>query len=227
MKTNAWVRLLPIAVVLGVALPAAAYRYPLSSTAIRDAYFQGTSNRAQGHLLAEYTPAPPEFSSALYRSSVEIETPYIQDAERARAAYNYTAEDAEEVFLARPPALLYVHVRIRRGHAELRSPEVTVIQAGTQLMPSSVEHWPYYAYSRHGRGPAIGEHVDLEFRADKITSSPLTIQIKTADNQHAETTFDLGKLRQDLRRVSNWAPGVTPSPWPLRTCWNWALLCGL
>lgn len=195
MKTNAWITLLSIAIVLGVALPAAAYRYPLSSIAIRDAYFLGTSNRAQGPLLAEYTHALPEFSSGMYRSSVEIETPYIQVAERARAAFNYTAEDAEEEFLAKPPALLYVYIRIRRGHAELRSPEVAVIQDGTQLTPSSVEHWPIYVYSRYGRGPAIGENVNLKFPADKITSSPLTIRIETADNQHAETMFDLFRLR--------------------------------
>jgi hypothetical protein len=41
----------------------------------------------------------------------------------------------------------------------------------------------------------VGEHIELEFEAAKIESSPLTIEIDTLDGQLAETTFDPAELR--------------------------------
>jgi hypothetical protein len=40
-----------------------------------------------------------------------------------------------------------------------------------------------------------GERIDLEFPADRIDSSQLTIRIDTPDSQHGETVFALASLR--------------------------------
>jgi len=180
---------------MAVAAPALAYEYRLSSTAIREAYFLGSStNGTERELLAEYTHTLPEFK--VYVSSVTIETPYLQVAERARTAYNYTAQDAVQEFLAKPPSLFRMRVLVCRGHAELRPLKVTVVQGGTELVPSSIQHSAHHSSSgRIGRTPVIGERVELEFPANKIESSLLTVEIDTSDRQHAETTFDLAKLK--------------------------------
>ena len=41
----------------------------------------------------------------------------------------------------------------------------------------------------------MGRHVPLKARAEKTDSSGLTITIDTPDGQHAETTFDLARLK--------------------------------
>jgi len=64
---------------LAVALPAAAYDYPLSSTAIRDAYFLGTR---QGGLTPQFLAAYSHFVSELHQGSctseIRLETPFLQ-----------------------------------------------------------------------------------------------------------------------------------------------------
>ena len=40
-----------------------------------------------------------------------------------------------------------------------------------------------------------GERIDLEFPANRIDASELTIRIDTPDDQHAETVFALESLR--------------------------------
>ena len=59
------------------AAPALAYEYPLSSTAIREAYFAGTSTDwTYREFLGEYTHTLRELRDSGYISSVGIETPY-------------------------------------------------------------------------------------------------------------------------------------------------------
>jgi hypothetical protein len=117
-------------------------------------------------------------------------------AEHAREAHNYTAQDAVRDFLAKPPPVLRVRIDVCRGRTERQSPSGKVIQNGTELGPSSLEHSPHGAAARHGRAPAVGEHSELEFEAAKIESAPLTNnRDRHADGQHDEATLDLAKLK--------------------------------
>jgi hypothetical protein len=177
-------------------LPAFAYQYPLSSTAIRDAFFLGTSTRGSGGCLpGAYTHAVPELKAGAHTSLVRIETPYIQIAEHACQALNYSAQDAEAEFLSKPPSIFRVQLDICFTNKESQSVKFSITQNDRELAPSSVERSPYFAGGRYGPSPIIGEHVRIQFEADKIESAPLIVKIETPDGQRATTTFDLAKLR--------------------------------
>jgi hypothetical protein len=177
-------------------LPAFAYEYPLSSTAIREAYLLGTAtNGTSQDFLAQYTHTLPELKVGAYTSVVRIETPYVQIAEHARQTVNYKAQDALADFLSTPPSVFRVQLDICFGHKESQPVKFRITQNDKELAPSSVEHSPYFAGQRHGPSVIIGEHVKLQFEADKIESTPLTVEIETPDGQHARAAFDLAKLR--------------------------------
>jgi hypothetical protein len=188
---------LPILIFLLTAamLPALAYEYPLSSTAIREAYFLGTSMRQEGCLIGAYSHALPELRAGVYTSAARIETPYFQIAKHACETANYSAQDALEAFLSKPPSALRMQLDICFGRKESQPVKFRITQNDKELAPSSVERTPYFAAGRYGPSQVIGEHVKLQFEADKIESTPLTVEIEAPDGQHAKTTFDLAKLR--------------------------------
>jgi hypothetical protein len=190
-------RLRRLAILLALAtLPASAYEYPLSSTIISEAYVLGTSTlRAGGCVAAAYGHALPEFKAGAYVSAVRIETPYVQIAEHACQAVNYTAQDAEAQFLSNPPTVFRMQLDICFGYEQSQSVKFRIIQNDRELAPNSFERSPYFERGRYGPSKLIGEHLKLQFEADKIESAPLTVEIETPDGQHATTIFDLAKLR--------------------------------
>jgi hypothetical protein len=180
---------------LPIVLPVFAYDNPLSSSSIRDAYFLGTGqSSAEVDFLKEYTHALPKLSISPYTSLVRLETPFSQIAEHARLALNYHVQDAEQEFLGKP-AVLRVQLDICDGHNEPAHVRFKITQNDKELVPGAVERSPWIERERYGTPPVIGEHVKLQFEAEKIEPSPLTVEIETPDGQHAETTFDLAKLR--------------------------------
>ena len=101
-----------------VAQPVAAYEYPLSSTAIRDAYFLGSGDPVKlGNFLEQYAKHYPVAKSGQYVASIRFETPYYIIAEyvsQASALASYHAPDAEQEFLGKP-GLCRVRVEIYYG----------------------------------------------------------------------------------------------------------------
>jgi hypothetical protein len=177
-------------------LPGFAYEYPLSSTTIREAYLAGSAtNGAREGFFSQYTHTLPELRLGTFASAVTIKTPYVQVAGYSRRAVNYKSQDAVADFLSKPPSIFRVQLDICRGHKELDSVKVKITQSDKELAPSTVEHSPYFAEQRHGPSVVIGEHLKLQFQADKIESTPLTVEIETPDGLHARTMFDLAKLR--------------------------------
>jgi hypothetical protein len=181
---------------LVVASLAFGYDYPLSSTAIREAYLLGTAtNGASEDFLAQYTHTLPKLNMGTYTSDVRIETPYVQVAEHARQTVNYSAQDALKDYLSAPPSVFLMQLDICFGHKESQSMKFKITQNDKELAPISVERSPYFAGGRHGPSQVIGEHVMLQFEASEIESSPLTVEIETPDGRHTETTFDLARLK--------------------------------
>jgi hypothetical protein len=188
-----------------------AYEYPLSSEAIRDAYFLGkasTNKRAES--LAKYTVYLPMPKSGPYVAVVVFETPYVIVTERtARALSGYFAQDAEEEFLGKP-AICRVRVRIYLTSSyswQLPSPPGTVrfrpddfwrefsirlVQDGQEITAKASSGSPLYSLDV---GVLTGAEVGLEYDAAKIQSAPATVEVDTPDGQHVQTTFDLTKLR--------------------------------
>ena len=82
-----------------------AYDYPLSSEAIREAYFIGNRrDKSAADFIQKYTHHFPVPDSGPYVAMIQLETPYAQIVERAEQAVNYHAPDAVQEFLGRPAA---------------------------------------------------------------------------------------------------------------------------
>ena len=196
MKTQ--FKLLAALLSLILASPARAYDYPLSPSAIREAYFLGTRQGSVGpDFLARYGHRIPKLSAGTCTSGMRIETPFLHVADYASKAVNYSAQEAMRDFYDRPGVLrMYLDICYRVEAPPPNSITIKVIQNKKEIAPLSDERTPYAEPADEGSYfPSNGERVRLDFTAKKIDSSTLTIQIATPDGQHAETEFDLQTLR--------------------------------
>ena len=190
-------RVLALAMSLLNARGACGYDFPLSDSAIRDAYFLGSKGPGQGQaFLGEYTHAVKELNVDGCTSAVSLETPFAHVAIHASKTLNYSAQDAVKEFLGKP-AVFRMHLDIcyLEGAAE-NAIKVTVLQNEKSVRWTSENRSAYYPPSDESTQVSNnGERIDLEFPADRIDSSELTIRIDTPDDQHAETVFALESLR--------------------------------
>lgn len=181
---------------LAVTLPALAYDYPLSSQSIRTAYLLGKGSGSAGtHFLAEYSRTLPGLKVGAYTSVVRIETPFTHVAEHARETLNYDAQDAVKEFVDKP-SVFRAYLDICYAPIKAKPIKVRFLQNDKEIASASDKREPYYPFQdSESVAPSIGEHIELEFKPEKIESSPLLIEIDTPNGQHVETTFDLAKLR--------------------------------
>ncbi len=190
-------QVLAVILSLAVALPIGAYDYPLSSTAIRDAYFLG---RRQGGLgtefLAEYQRSIPSLRVEQFISFARIETPFVQVAVQSSRKLNYSAQDALEDFRDKPLDFR-IHFEIcYMPDAPPDAVKIKLIQNRKEILPDSVERSGFYAPADvYTRLQSIGEVVDMKVDAAKFDSSSLTIQIDTPNDQHTKVEVDLRALR--------------------------------
>jgi hypothetical protein len=190
-----WIILL---IVLPLAFPVRAYDdIPASASAIRDAYFLGTR---QGSLtpefFASYAHWIPELKEGTCTSRARLETPFLQVADYASTATNYSAQDAVHQFYGKQ-MVFRVHLDIcYEPNAPLNAVKIKVIQNKREIAPFSAESSPYVPrVDELATLPANGEQVLLEFKSKQIDSSTLTILIDTPEKQHAEVDFNLQTLR--------------------------------
>jgi len=183
---------------LFLALPVSAYDdIPASASAIRDAYFLGTR---EGSLtpafLARYAHWIPQLKEGTCTSQVRLETPFLQVADYASKASNYSAQAAVRQFYGKP-MVFRVHLDIcYRPNAPLNAIKIKVIQNKKEIAPLSAESSPYVPRADELAAlPANGERVHLEFKSNQLDSSTLTIRVDTPDEQHGEVDFDLQALR--------------------------------
>jgi len=81
--------------------------------------------------------------------------------------------------------------------------KIKVIHNRKEIAPQSEERSAYYpATDEYTHMPSIEEQIQLRFNAKKIDSSGLTIQIDTADGQHAEVEFDLRSAESPVRSIA-------------------------
>jgi hypothetical protein len=180
-------------------VPAAAYDFPLTSSAIRDAYFLGTRQAGQGlAFLPEYTQFIPTLTvGAGLVSRVHIETPFFQAAGYASKSINYTAQDAVRDFHDKPVVLrMVLEICYRVDAPSPNSIKIVVQQNDKEIVPKSDERSAFFPVTDpYTRMPSVGEIARLEFDPQKFDSSTLTILVDTPDGQHAAAKFDLFRLR--------------------------------
>jgi len=187
------------AMALLFACPAWSYDFPLTDSAIRDAYFLGTRQAGMGDdFLAQYTHFIPTLRvSESLISRVRIETPFLQVAAHASRTLNYNAQDAVKDFYGKPAVFrMTLEICYMVDAPKPNSIRITVTQNEKQIVPQSDDRSAFFpATDPYTPAVDIGEIVDLEFDPRKLDSSTLTIQIDTPDDQHAKTEFDLQTLR--------------------------------
>jgi len=191
-------RLVTVALGLLLALPAGACDFPLSSSAVREAYFLGKQQTGLGtDFLAQYSRLIPELKVAPYISRVRIETPFFQVAEQVSRILNYSAQDAVEDFYGKPAVLrMYLEICYEADAPLPNSVRISVIQKNKPIAALSEKRSAFFPRSdAYSRVPNLGEKVTLEFDPGKFDSSALTIQIDTPDGQHAECVFDMQAIR--------------------------------
>jgi hypothetical protein len=212
MRPGSRLRLPVFLLVLGVALPALAYEYPLSSTSIRDAYFVGkrTSSRGSDY-FQKYTHFFPALETSAHVQAISVETPFEQVAKRSGSALNYSAQDAEQEFMDKElPFCVLVTVDLAGLEPQpapldpqfIGSPvpdlwvnfDVQLVQEKAIPAKSRRVYLLYSDASADINGVS-GAVLELDYDSELIDSADTTVKVKTADGQHVETTFDLTQLR--------------------------------
>jgi hypothetical protein len=190
---------------LAIGLPTLAYEYPLSPTAIREAYFLGTGPKGtEGDLYAPYVHNLPIPEKPPPVSFVTLDTPYLQIAEHARDTPNYHAQDAEKDFSGKPMKfeiysdIYYRPKRPNQPASEGPSHDVKLrmIQHDKEIATRLVQSWKLNTFRDAATSAeSIGEHLQIECDAEKIDASDLTIEVDTPDGQSVETMFDLTTIK--------------------------------
>ena len=214
-RWSRWI-LLP-AIALAALQPAlASYTYPLSSEAIRDAYFLGKRNDEQtAAFFTKYVHSLPAPQSGPYVAAIGIDTPFSSIVRRTQAASDeYHAQEAEQEFLGKPGTFgVFVQICFTQTFPDPSefSPHGTNavvmpafwqdfeirLKQDQEIKPQSVKGGPSYSdvgpLDQYGFS---GAEVDLDYNPAKIdASSPLTVEVLTPDGQDVQTTFDLSQLR--------------------------------
>jgi hypothetical protein len=187
-----------------LAPPVSALDYPLSSEAIRDAYFLGAGDPVKlGNSLERYAKHYPVAKSGQYVASIRFETPFYIIAEyvsQASAFASYHAPDAEQEFLGKP-GLCRVRVEIYYGiSSTYTGPYKTNynIQLKQQNKEIPIKRtWTKGMVSTDNSGPTIpGVYLTAEYSADDIDSeAPATVEVLAPDGNNITETFDLDSLR--------------------------------
>ncbi|HVB88307.1 MAG TPA: hypothetical protein VNK23_16720 [Candidatus Dormibacteraeota bacterium] len=197
------------------AQPAAAYEHPLTSDAIRDAYFIGkTSASKREAFLSSYTRHFPRPDDGPYISLIRVITPFAYVVERtARSLPAIHAPDAVQEFYGKPiPVRFRVRidltptygwqVRSHDGGVRLRNPNfwrkfsVQVIQGKDTLQPVGERGEPDYSFATDGSSSVLmGADIEMEYDPADVRSAPVTVVVQAPDGQQMEATFNLANLR--------------------------------
>ena len=187
---------------ISLAPPVSALDYPLSSEAIREAYFLGSGDPEKRVLFFDkYAKHYPIAKSGPYLASIRFETPYYMIAERVSQAFtNYHTPDAEQEYLGKP-GLCRVRVEIYYGVSDIPTAHYQT-NYDIQLKQHDKEipikrTWTEGMVSGNDFGPTMpGVYVTAEYNANDIDSeAPATVEVLAPDGNNVTETFALDSLR--------------------------------
>jgi hypothetical protein len=202
-----------------IALPALAYQYPLSSIDIRDAFLIGNRNDdLTAALFAKYSRTLPVPETGPYVAQIELDTPYLQIARRAKGALNYDSLDAVQEFQDKP-MVFRVHVTFYFTSTYMPLP-VTHTEGIPMNTPAYTDFWsdfkvrlvqdkevrpkstggaaifPMWGADGYGPPPSpIGGRIDVEYDPAKVDTADATVEVLTPDGQDIEVPFNLSQLQ--------------------------------
>lgn len=201
---------LAVLLIMATTTPLLAFNYPLSSEAIRDAYFlsSGDSDKRAAFFEKYRHSLPVRSRSGPQVSMIEIETPFSYLVnELAAGSPNEHAEEAEQKYLGKPGHfqvrvdinLSVMNAGLGFGASELFDAGQNFkvhLKQGTEIEPLSIHNEPIYDYSGGGPSGIVGVIIEAEYDVAKIDGGGLvTIDVDTPDGQEVETTFALNNLR--------------------------------
>ncbi|HEY6904832.1 MAG TPA: hypothetical protein VI216_11035 [Candidatus Acidoferrales bacterium] len=189
------------------ARPLLAFAYPLSSQAIREAYFLAAGDPSKRlEFFEKYKHRMPTPISGPDVSLIEVQTPFacIVDEIAGRIS-NYHAADAERDYLGKP-GCFRVHVEIDFSPTWPQPTDTAATRSDfwkrfkvrlkqrSEISPRSIRGRPIY--NTDALLGFTGATIDLEYNVRKIDPSAITtVDVDTPDGQQVETTFNLNSLR--------------------------------
>src|SRR5271157_4564032 len=191
-------RFLVVALGFLLALPAGAYDFPLTSGAIRDAYFLGIRQGSlDAQFRAKYARAVPELKQGNCTTQIRIETPFLRVPDAVSSVPNYSSQDSVKAFYEKPMVLrIFLDICYMREAPPSNSVRVRVLQNKRVLAPAADTRSAFAErFTEESFLLPNGEEAILEFNAQKIDSSTLTIRMDTPDGQHADCVFDMEAIR--------------------------------
>jgi hypothetical protein len=202
-------------------LPAVAF--PLSDTAIRDAYFLGQRNdQKTAEFLKLYTRSLPLPDKGPYIAEIDLLTPYAQIVSgSSRHSVGYSAQQAAADYHSRGDTLL-LQIRIELTPTytyddAVRTANDTARELNRQLYPE--DFWQAFQFklsqddrpfqpratsvdpiegtaSPSDRGATLrGAIVSLEFEAEPFEPGIVAVEVAAPTGQQVTAKFDLSKLR--------------------------------
>ena len=174
---------------------------PLSSEAVREAYFLGQRHDEKTarffEMYRQHFPVP---RSGPYVSAIELSTPYVRAVELSeQRSVGYSAQQAEREYRDRGNSVrLGVEVRYTATYRPATSGswkdfEVRLSQAGKTLASRSVRYEGIRT-GRGGNGPT-GFLIWLEYDGRGLAPDDASVEVDTPDGQQVVARFDLSKLR--------------------------------
>jgi hypothetical protein len=195
-----------------IAASAAAYEHPLDSSAIRNAYFLGSSNSESVNFLSEYKETLPPPKTGPHIAEMEVRTPFAQVVVSSREhSVGYSAQQAKQDYKKDPDTLqVRIQIRFTTFGAPLVPPPAC---QGVNRMNSvqdcfhdfefhfsqskdiqPIRSYGVPIYSGGDAAVLTGGDVWFTFRAAEVASAPLRVTVSTPDGQKISTEFDLAAL---------------------------------
>jgi hypothetical protein len=197
---------------LVLASPALAYRYPLSSSDVREAYLLGIRNDSvTAAFFAKYRHDLRQPRSGPWVSDVIIETPYGQVVAIGQSDRNTDTQQAE---IDLPKRSFPFIVRVGINFTDTYPSRPTDPPAARPTIPDFEKDFKVQASQKgkkiqstslktvlldsgdYGNGQITGAEIQLTYGGEDIDpSEDLIIKVLTPDDQDVETTFDLNSLK--------------------------------
>src|SRR5437899_3583657 len=136
-----------LATVLLIAPPSLAFKTPLSSEAVREAYFLGQRHDGSyERLLGEYVKQLPPPKSGPYFSSVELSTPFLQMIEYSSRQSNYNAQQAALDYhrFGKEIVRVIVEIRLTQSYGQFVATTNSQSDATSALVPRPHDFWKQF-----------------------------------------------------------------------------------
>jgi hypothetical protein len=202
-----------------IAMQGAAYDHPLRSSAIRNAYFLGSSNNESVKFISRYKQTLPPPNTGPHIAEIEVRTLFAQVVVSSREhSVGYSAMQAEQDYKKNPDTI-QVRVQIRSTatfaiDSPVASPQSPCqgvylmnsveecfrnfqfgFQQGGNIKPKSSYGVPIYSGGGDNGSILFGADIWFTFSTADITSEPFRVAVSTPDGQMVSTDFDHASLR--------------------------------